>query len=98
MTESGPAQLVHKNNNLGDNMTLKKLAVAALIASASITSGFAYAAYVNYWTLTEYYSDASMTTHVGTRLRNCKGQVATSGTITVYKQVVEQYNCAYPLP
>lgn len=78
-------------------MKLKKLAVAALMAGATITSG-AYAAYINWWTLTEYYSDASMTTHVGTRLRNCKGQVATSGTVTAYKQIVEQYNCAYPLP
>ena len=82
----------------GDNMQLKKLALAVAVVGATLGSSLAYAAYVQYWTLTEYYSDASFSTVTGHRLRNCNGQVSTVGTATVYKQVIEQYNCAYPLP
>ena len=79
-------------------MQLKKLALAVFLAGATVGSSLAYAAYVQYWTLTEYYSDASYTNQVGTRMRDCQGRVTTGGTVTVYKQVVEQYNCAYPIP
>lgn len=78
-------------------MKLKKLAAAALMVGATVTSGLAYA-YTSYWTYTVFYSDASMTTYVGDQTRNCRGQVDTTGTVTAYKRVLERYNCAYPIP
>ena len=36
---------------------------------------------------TTYYSDASLSTEVGYRIRTCSGRTFTSGTVTAYKQV-----------
>lgn len=78
-------------------MKLKKLTLAGLIATATLTSGLAYA-YSTYWTYTVFYSDATMTTYVGDQTRDCRNQVSTYGTVTPYKRVLERYNCAYPIP
>lgn len=76
-------------------MKLKKMIVAGTLGvSALAASGYAFAMY--YWTDVEYYSDASYTSVVGERIKDCSGRTVGWGVVTPYKVVLEQYPCSSP--
>ncbi|MBC3879980.1 hypothetical protein H8K35_06415 [Undibacterium sp. LX40W] len=39
---------------------------------------------------TTYFSDATLSTQVGYRIRTCSGRTITNGTVTAYKQVSQE--------
>lgn len=77
-------------------MKLKQLAAILGVAGSMVASGYAMAA--TYWTEYAYYTDATYTVWSGERIITCQGKVYTYGTVTIHRQLVERYNCAYPIP
>lgn len=77
-------------------MNLKKIATILGVVGSMAASGYALAA--TYYTEYAYYSDASYTTWVGEKITTCSGRTYTYGTITLYKQLVERYDCSKPIP
>lgn len=77
-------------------MKLKKLALVLGVVGSMAASGYAMAA--TYFSEYAYYSDASYTTWVGEKITTCNGHTSTYGTITIYKERIQYYNCAYPIP
>jgi ABC-type uncharacterized transport system substrate-binding protein len=77
-------------------MKLKQLAAVLGVVGSMAASGYAWAA--TYYTEYMYFSDATRTTVVGNRITTCKNQVYTYGTVTIYKRLVERYDCSGPIP
>lgn len=77
-------------------MKLSKIAAILGLAGSMAASGYALAA--TYYTDYVYFSDASRTVQVGERITTCRGQVYTYGTVTIYKQLMERYDCSRPIP
>lgn len=77
-------------------MKLKKLAMVLGVVGSVAASGYAYAA--TYYQLYHYYSDASYSTWVGQKEVTCQNRVTVIGTVTAYRQTLDHFNCAYPIP
>jgi hypothetical protein len=72
-------------------MNLKKFVITVASISALFASGYAFAA--RYYAHYSYYSDATHTTQVGTRINACNGQVYMSGTMTTFSVLDDRFNC-----
>jgi hypothetical protein len=77
-------------------MKLNKIAAILGVVGSIAASGYAYAA--TYYTEYAYYSDASYTVWVGEKITTCTGKVYSYGTVTLYRQLVERYDCSRPIP
>jgi len=77
-------------------MKLSKIAAILGMAGSMAASGYALAA--SYFTEYAYYSDASYSVWVGEKITTCQGRVYTYGTVTIYKQLVDRYDCSRPIP
>ena len=77
-------------------MKLKTLAAVLGIVGSMAASSYAWAA--TYYQLDDYYSDAAHTTWVGQKEVTCRNKVTVIGTVTIYRQRIDYYNCAYPIP
>ena len=77
-------------------MKLSKIAAVLGVVGSMAASGYAFAA--TYYTAYDYYSDASYSVWVGEKITTCRGRTFTSGTVTVYKQLTERYDCSLPIP
>lgn len=72
-------------------MNLKKFAVILTSIGALCASSYAFAA--RYYSHHDYYSDATYSQKVGTRIAACNGQVYLSGTMTTYSVLIDRFNC-----
>jgi hypothetical protein len=77
-------------------MKLLKLLVTSFLLTGSFIlaappSATAYTA--THSTLCTYYSDATYTTVIGSRLITCSGQVYSSGSSSLYKECVPEEIC-----
>lgn len=77
-------------------MKLKTLAAVLGLAGSMAASGYAWAA--TFYTLDDYYADAAHTVWVGQKEVTCRNKVTVSGTVTIYRQRLESYNCAWQIP
>jgi hypothetical protein len=78
-------------------MKLQKLVAVVGVVASLAASGYAWAVYQ--YTEYEYYSDASMTVWVGTRINECNGKVYRYGvTTTPYRQLIDSYTCGGQIP
>lgn len=77
-------------------MKLSKIAAVLGVVGSMAASGYAFAA--TYYTEYDFYSDASYSTWVGNKVTTCRGKTYTYGTVTIYKQLVERYDCSQPIP
>lgn len=72
-------------------MNLKKAVIGMTAAAVLCTSGLAYAAI--FYRHTTYYSDATYSTPVGSRVYDCRARTTNYGTITEFKIIDETFNC-----
>jgi len=72
-------------------MKLKKVAVILASVGALCASSYAFAA--RYYSHYDYYSDATRTTKVGSRIVTCDGRVHLYGTTSTYSVLVDRFNC-----
>jgi hypothetical protein len=79
--------------NLGDKMKRSKIAlftVSTALAIGAAFTAFTVTAAPPTMIETTYFSDASMSTQVGYRVRTCSGRTITSGTVTAFKEVTAE--------